>query len=201
MKRLTALAAVLLVAAASSLMAGWEQDPLGILEKLVKAERSTNFDAALALFADDAAIVNVTGRNFSGSELKSFVGEAISRGDSFVIESPHARGDTVAWTQAVTARFYESMGVAPVTFAFKAAFEKGKIKCIISYFPLEEIMRIEKACRAQETDPLINGGACSEFVEYARTHTNFVSKRLDRDDATMCPAGYARRQSNHGRRV
>jgi hypothetical protein len=187
MRILIGLAAVWLVAAAGSAVTGWGQDPLVVLEKLAAAERSIDVDAALTLFADDAAIVNVTGRKFSGSELKSFVEETIWRGDGFAIESPRAQGDAAAWTQAVTANFYESLGVGPVTFAFKAAFEKGKIKCIIAYFPSTEITRIEKACRAQDPNPLIYGGECSAFVRNARTHTHFVSEHPRRDDATICP--------------
>jgi hypothetical protein len=199
--KLLASVAVLLVAAGGSQMAGWERGPLVVLEKLAAAQRSIDSNAAFALFSDDATIVNVIGSKFSGSQLNSFVEEAISSGDGFVIESPEVRGNTAAWTQAVTAEFYESIDVAPVTFAFNAAFEKGKIECIIAYFPSAEIARIENACRAQEVEPFINGGACSEFVRRAWTHTNFVSERLQQDDAVMCPAGYASLQSSHGRGI
>jgi hypothetical protein len=124
--RAASVVTIFLVAAANAPVSGFEPDPLSVLEKLIAAEHSIDVAAALALFADDAVIVNVTGRKFSGQELKSFVEEAIWRGDGFVIESPHAQDNTAAWTEEVTAKFYESIGVAPVTFAFRAVFQKGK---------------------------------------------------------------------------
>jgi len=53
--------AVLAASANTGSAVGPEPDPLSVVQALMDAERAANLDAAMALFAADAFILNVTG--------------------------------------------------------------------------------------------------------------------------------------------
>jgi hypothetical protein len=58
--------------------AGPEPDPLSVVRALMEAERAANLDAAMALFAADAFILNVTGwKTADRDELKWFINTEI----------------------------------------------------------------------------------------------------------------------------
>jgi hypothetical protein len=152
--------------------AGPEPDPLSVVQALMDAERAVNLDAAMALLATDAFILNVTGwKTANREELKWFINTEIWVREDFALNHHRVAGDRVTWDEAAAESFYQGIGVAPVQFVFEATIKSGKIKSIIAHLPAGEIARISNACRAQAKEPLIHGRPCSEFVELVEAHT------------------------------
>src|SRR5262249_32248217 len=116
--------------------------PLAVVRTLAQAQTAADVDAALALFAGDAVIVNVAGMKFAGEDLRSFLAQDAWINERFSLEEPRVAGDKVTWTRSVTAPFYERLGIAPVQFAFEATVHGDKIKSIVAYLPPGEIARI-----------------------------------------------------------
>src|SRR5262245_64315973 len=151
---------------------GPEPDPLSVVQALMDAERAANLDAAMALFAADAFILNVTGwKTADREELKWFINTEIWFRQDFALNHHRATGDRVTWDEAATESFYQTIGVDPVQFVFEATIKSGKIKSIIAHLPADQIARISKACGAQAKEPLIHGKPCSEFVQLIEAHT------------------------------
>jgi hypothetical protein len=164
-----------------------ESDPLSVVQALMGAQNAADADAALALFTDDAVIINLTGDKFAGDDLRRFIQTDTWVNDQFAMESPHVGGNKVVWTRSVTAGFYQHLGIAPVQFAFEATVQAGRIKSIVAHFPLWEITRIEEACRTRATEPVIYGRPCSEFVRGIKAHTqnSAVVTRAHKNRATQ----------------
>ena len=151
---------------------GPDSDPLSVVQALMDAERAANLDAAMALFAADAFILNVTGwKTADREELKWFINTEIWVREDFALNHHRVAGNRVTWDEAAAESFYQGIGVAPVQFVFEATIKSGKIKSIIAHLPAGEIARISKACGAQAKEPLIHGRPCSEFVQLVEAHT------------------------------
>ena len=119
------------------------------------AERETDLELALSVFAKDAVIVNVTGGTIESAQLPRFLELDMWLNESFALEQAAVERNRVTWTKAITAPFYEHIGVAPIRFAFAADVRNGKINSIVAHVPLEEIVRIEAACGRQTPEPRI----------------------------------------------
>jgi hypothetical protein len=151
---------------------GPEPDPLSVVQAMMDAERAANLDAAMALFAADAFILNVTGwKTADREELKWFINTEIWMREDFALNHHRVAGNRLTWDEAAAESFYQGIEVAPVQFVFEATIKSGKIKSIIAHLPVGEIVRIGKACRAQAKEPLIHGRPCSEFVQLVEAHT------------------------------
>jgi hypothetical protein len=151
---------------------GPEPDSLSVIQALMDAERAANLDAAMALFAADGFILNVTGwKTANTEELKWFINTETWMREDFALNHHRAAGNRVTWDEAAEESFYQGIGVAPVQFVFEATIKSGKIKSIIAHLPTDEIARISKACGAQTKEPLIHGRPCSEFVWLVEAHT------------------------------
>ena len=151
---------------------GPEPDPLSVVQALMDAERAANLDAAMALFAADGFILNVTGwKTANREELKWFINTETWMREDFALNHHRVAGNRVTWDEAAAESFYQGIGVAPVQFVFEATIKSGKIKSIIAHLPEDEIARISKACGAQTKEPLIHGRPCSEFVRLVEAHT------------------------------
>lgn len=166
------LAGVLLISLGAGATSGTEPNPIAVVRALMDAESVANLDGAIALFADDAFIVNVTGwKTADRQELKWFINTEIWLREDFLLDHPQVEGNTVSWAEPVAAAFYKSIGVAPVQFAFEAVVQNGKITSMIAHLPTREIARIREACETQSKDPLIHDRPCSEFVQLIEAHT------------------------------
>jgi len=167
-----ALCGVLAASVNTRSTAGPEPDPLSVVRALMDAERAANLDAAMALFAADAFILNVAGwKTADREELKWFINTEIWMREDFALNHHRVAGNRVTWDEAAAESFYQGIGVAPVQFVFEATIKSGKIKSIIAHLPAGEIARISKACGAQAKEPLIHGRPCSEFVQLVEAHT------------------------------
>jgi hypothetical protein len=166
------LAALVLVLASADATCGAEPDPLSVVRAVMAAESAANLEQAMALFADDAFIVNVTGwKTANKQELRWFINTEIWLRESFVLNHPRVEGGTVSWHEPAVGEFYKRIGVAPVQFAFEAVVKDAKIASIVAHLPMGEIARIRQACLRQAMEPRIHSGPCSEFVQLTEAHT------------------------------
>jgi hypothetical protein len=184
------LAALVLVLATADATSGVEPDPLSVVRAVIAAESAANLERAMALFADDAFIVNVTGwKTANNQELRWFINTEIWLRESFVLNHPRVEGDTVSWDEPVVGEFYKRIGVAPVQFSFEAVVKDAKIESIVAHLPTGEIARIKQACLTQAMEPQIYSRPCSEFVQLTEAHTartkhgrNFPTQRTGKNE-------------------
>jgi hypothetical protein len=152
-----------------------EYDASALLYALMEAERRTDLDGAMALFADGAVITNATGwRLAKRDELRWFINTEIWLRDNFDLDEVEAHGTWVTWIEKAGGTFYEDIGVAPVRYAFEAEVKNGQLTSIVSYIPTREIRRIAAACKAAKITPYIHNRPCAEFVKLIEAHTNGV---------------------------
>src|SRR5262245_29476873 len=112
------LAALLAVSVSTGGARGSDLDPLSIVRALMAAESTSNLDAAVALFADDAFIINATGWKTAGKEqLKWFINTEIWLRDSFQLHEARVNGEKIIWYEPAATPFYERIGVATVQFS------------------------------------------------------------------------------------
>jgi hypothetical protein len=153
-----------------------EHDALALVGALMEAERRTDLDGAMALFADGAVITNATGwRLTKRDELRWFINTEIWLRDSFDLDEVEAHGNWVTWIEMAGGTFYQDIGVAPVRYAFEAEVKNGQLTSIVSYIPTREIRRIAAACTAAKITPHIHNRPCAEFVKLIAAHTNGVN--------------------------
>src|SRR5262245_13903543 len=181
------LSAVLALTASSGAARanGAEPSPLSVVQALMDAERETDLELALSLFAKDAVIVNVIGDTIESAQLPRFLELDMWLNDSFALEQAAVERNRVTWTKSITAPFYERIGVAPIRFAFAADVRSGKINSIVAYVPLEEIVRIEAACGRQTPEPRIYDKPCSAFIQRIAAHSAFATTAATRDRVEM----------------
>jgi hypothetical protein len=162
-----------------------EPSPLSVVQALMDAERETDLELALSLFAKDAVIVNVIGDTIESAQLPRFLELDMWLNDSFALEQAAVERNRVTWTKAITAPFYERIGVAPIHFAFAADVRSGKINSIVAYVPLEEIVRIEAACGRETPEPRIYDKPCSAFIQRIAAQSAFATTAAARDRVEM----------------
>ena len=162
-----------------------EPSPLSVVQALMDAERETDLELALSLFAKDAVIVNVIGDTIESAQLPRFLELDMWLNDSFALEEAAVERNRVTWTKSITAPFYERIGVAPIRFAFAADVRSGKINSIVAYVPLEEIVRIEAACGRQTPEPRIYDKPCSAFIQRIAAQSAFATAAATRDRVEM----------------
>jgi hypothetical protein len=153
-----------------------EADAPALVAALMAAERRTDLDGAMALFADDAVITNATGwRLTKRDELRWFINSEIWLRDTFDLNEVEAHGNWVTWIEMAAGAFYQDIGVAPVRYAFEAEVKNGHLTSIVSYIPTQEIKRIAAACKATKVTPRIHDRPCGEFVKLIEAHTNVIN--------------------------
>ncbi len=152
-------------------------DPVSILKASFDAANAGNVEAAVAVFADDAVIVNTRGFKFSGKEaIRRFIQANINGKVQAHVESlnPEVHGDTVMLTDRYTTAFFEQWGVAGyVDFKTDVVVRGGKIRSQINYITLDGLLKIQRACdslQARGASDLWK--ACADFLAPARTQTN-----------------------------
>ena len=149
------------------------------------ATRSRKRPRALSLFAKDAVIVNVIGDTIESAQLPRFLELDMWLNESFALEQAAVERNRVTWTKAITAPFYEHIGVAPIRFAFAADVRNGKIDSIVAHVPLEEIVRIETACGRQTPEPRIYDKPCSAFIQRLAAQSAFATTAAAHDRVEM----------------
>jgi hypothetical protein len=156
-----------------------ETDPLSVVQRLNAAVKAGDVEAAVALFADDAVIVNTRGRRTEGkAAIRAFWRATIAEGASAPSTPTAANstiaGDKITRTRGVTTDYYRKLGVAPLTHGNEATVRDGKITRYFNYIPHAEIDRLEKACAAPQAAGLLIYGreSCAEYVQRARANTD-----------------------------
>jgi hypothetical protein len=162
-----------------------EPSSLSVVQALMDAERETDLELALSLFAQDAVIVNVIGDTIESAQLPRFLELDMWLNESFALEQAAVERNRVTWTKSITAPFYEHIGVAPIRFAFAADVRSGKISSIVAHVPLEEIVRIEAACGRQTPEPRIYDNPCSAFIRRLVAQSAFATTAAARDRVEM----------------
>ena len=174
------LAAALLTASGTGIATCAERDASALIHALVEAELRTDLDAAMALFADGAVVINATGWKIAKREdLRWFINTEIWLRDSFDLDQVETHGNRVTWMEPGTGTFYQTIGVAPVRYAFEAEVDNGRITSIVSHIPAQEIRRIAAACKATKVArPEIHDRSCAEFLKLVEAHTNGIYAHL-----------------------
>ena len=153
---------------------GSDGDPVSVVIAYREAMNAHDLDRALALFSDDAELVNSRGRKVTGkSSLRSFLqGNINSQVSYFKVESPEVKGDAVTYDSWATAEWSEKLGMGPMRVTWQGVITSGRIRTVTVYFPPEELARLAKACEKPEAQGvLLFSQPCPEFVKQAQAHT------------------------------
>ncbi len=171
------LGGMLLIAAGATVQGS---DPLPVIRAFQDAINSGNVDAALSRFADDAVVSNTLGRRFAGTaSIRGLIQKNVDAGIHLVPEDLHAVGNLVAWKVSDSNSVYARLGLKVVELTTRVLVQGGRIKSWTTYFPLDTLGRIEKACAAsQVADVQIYDLPCADFVLQARAHTKSVLSKL-----------------------
>ena len=173
MKFWIAVAGSVVIFAVSPAINGQTIDAQSTAQRYVDAQNAGDFEAALALWADDGTIVNTRGRSVAGKEnLKRFIEGNIRRKIHQKPESIKVVGSRVSWINRESNDSYRRLGVAPVQQNSEMVVEGFKIRSLINYFPADEITRIERACASPQAQGiLLNDQPCDQFIAQARAQT------------------------------
>ena len=148
-------------------------DPKSVLQRFAAAMNAGDTNAALTLWAEEAAITNTRGRMIAGKErIRRFLQANITMKQRLDPESVQVAGDKLIWNNQESNDSYRKLGVAPVQIVSEMIVRDGMIRAYVGYLPSTEIARIEQACAApQGKEVLPNGEPCNEFIEKARAQT------------------------------
>ncbi len=161
----------MLVVAAGAAVQG--SDPLPIIRAFQDAINSGNVDAALGRFAEDAVVSNTLGRRFVGlASIRGLIQKNVDAGIHLVPENLRAAGSRVTWEVSDSNSVYARLGISVVELTTSVVVQHGRIKSWTTYFPLETLEKIEKACATQQTSDIrLYDLPCADFVRQARAHT------------------------------
>ena len=149
-------------------------DPMSVVSAYREAMNAHDLERALALFSDDAELVNTRGRKVTGkSSLRSFLQGNINSQVSYLkVESPEVTGDAVTYDSWATADWSEKLGMGPMRITWQGVLTSGRIRTATVYFPPEELDRLAKACEKPEAQGvLLYSQPCAEFLKQAGAHT------------------------------
>ncbi len=151
-------------------------DPLPTIRAFQDAINSGNVDAALSRFANDAVVSNTLGRRFVGlASLRSLIQKNVDAGIHLVPENLRVAGGRVTWEVSDSNSVYARLGMSVVELTTSVVVQSGRIRSWTTYFPLETLTKIEKACAAQQpSDIRLYELPCADFVRQARAHTKSV---------------------------
>ncbi len=167
------LGGILVIAAGAAVQGS---DPRPTIRAFQGAINSGNVDAALSQFADDAVVSNTLGRRFVGlASIRSLIQKNVDAGIHLVPEHLRAAGSRVTWEVSDSNSVYARLGISVVNLTTSVVVQSGRIKSWTTYFPLETLEKIEKACAAPETSDIrLYDLPCADFVRQARAHTRSV---------------------------
>jgi hypothetical protein len=168
-----------------------QAEPVSLIATLFEAQRSADYDLALALFDDDSVIINVVGARFTGRDkLKEFLQSVDGLGNNQKAEGVRGASATVTWTEAITSQDYEKLEIAPVRVAKEAVVRNGKIALLVAYFPPSSLAKFEKVCEQEGCEApkaegvLFFGYPCIRFLARAWTQTRTVITWQDNGEGT-----------------
>ena len=101
-------------------------DPASVIDAFEAARNRRDFDAAVALFADDAVITDASSRSFTGKdEIRRFLQGMLGRGRFAVITNRRVDSYHVAWTERPAGQM-----LSGVELAAEAVVYDGKIRML-----------------------------------------------------------------------
>ncbi len=173
--RATTLSLVWLVAMPDATAQG--TDPLSVVKAVFAAQNAGNVSAALALFADDAVLVNTRGAKFTGKEsIRKFFQANVDHKVQAEVQnlSPEVKRETVTLTDKYTTDFFERWGIGYVEFKTDVVVREGKIRSQINYITFDGLLKIKRACDTPRGRALVAGTSCDDFLRRAKAQTESV---------------------------
>jgi hypothetical protein len=172
LRLIVALTAALAIASLPKLAAAEDTqlDPVSVMKHLFEARNSANPDAAVALFAVDAEVVNAVGARLTSMDaIRRFMAGGIAQKGRYEVEDIRYEGGVVRWKDLVTNDVYRKLAIAPVEVVGEAVVDQGKIKSFITHFPSSSMEKFERACEGAKADGiLIVGLTCPKFLRGAK---------------------------------
>lgn len=128
MRRLCAALALLLQLAAQAPAAlpaaAQAPDPASVIDAFEAARNRRDFDTAVALFADEAFVTDVSSRSFSGKdEIRRFLQSMLGRGRFVVVANRRVDGQHVSWTERPAGQM-----LSGIELSVEALVQDGKIR-------------------------------------------------------------------------
>ncbi len=152
-------------------------DPLSVVKALFAAQNAGDVSTAVALFADDAVLVNTRGAKFTGKEsIRKFIQANVDHKVQAEVQnlSPQVKGETVTLTDKYITDFFERWGVGYVEFKTDVVIREGKIRSQINYITSDGLSKIKRACDTAQGRVVVAGTSCDDFLRRAKAQTESV---------------------------
>ena len=181
LRLIVALTGALAIASLPKLAAAEDAqpDPVSVMKRLFEARNSANPDAAAALFAVNAEVVNAVGARLAGMEaIRRFMAGGIAQKGRYEVQDIRYEGGVVRWSDLVTNDVYRKLEIAPVEVVGEAVVDQGRIKSFITHFPPSSMEKFERACKVAKADGiLIVGLTCPQFLRNANAQMRNATAR------------------------
>ena len=133
--------------------------------------------ASVALFADDAVVLNSRGRRYEGRDaVAAFLRGTIAAGVSIAPIATHDVEGGAAWSNVERSGAYDRLGVA-VHLRHKAAIRDDKIVLFATWFERESLDALQASCVKPENSGFtIFNQPCEQFVAQARAFSEVAGR-------------------------
>lgn len=151
MRRIVVAGTLMLVALLiSALPAGAQTDGASIAKTLIDAENNRDIEGAVALFTDDAVVVDPGGRYATRAEIRQWQTGLSQIAFRANVNAPTVAGTRVTFTGDVANDRLRGLGLDKLDGSWELTVEAGKIKVFTFSFTAEANARLQQAlARAQ----------------------------------------------------
>jgi ketosteroid isomerase-like protein len=151
------------------------ESPLEAARALQTAFYSGDADRALALFTEDAVVINSRGRRIEGKDnLVRYVRGTTGAGLTITPDAERESGERAYWYNAESSPAYAQLGVT-VRLSHMATIRDGRIVLFVTWFTPESVAEIRRACDAEDRSHVtIFGQPCAQFAAQASAFTEIA---------------------------
>ncbi len=152
-------------------------DSLSVVKAFFAAQCAGDLQAAMALVAGNAVIVNGRGRTV---DPQAFVQGNISVRLCIEIQRARTSGEKVFWTNTAATTFLEQLGIASMEVNADAVVRGEKIVSNRNYYTPRALARLRQACDTPQgrTIRIFGQLTCAEFVQQSERFTESVLAQL-----------------------
>jgi hypothetical protein len=122
-----------------------QADPASVARAFIDAENRHDVEGAVALFTDDAVVVDARGRLTTRAEIRQWQSDLAAGNFAATMGTPTVAGDRVTFTGTVALDSLRAMGFDALDAAWDLTITQGRIKAFNFAFSPESAARLQAA--------------------------------------------------------
>jgi len=148
--------------------AGYAQgDPASVARALIDAENRHDVEAAVALFAPDAVVIDPSGTLTTTADVRKWQAGLAEKNFRANINTPTVAGEKVTFTGDVVLNSFSSLGIDKLDATWELTVQQGRVKTFNFVFTPASAARLQQALAGSaslaltgtEARPLVEIGA------------------------------------------